>query len=147
MTEQDRRPPSDLVSFGPTVTDTRGFTVGLWATEILLFALILAGFTVLQPLGDSVRVLTACGAMAWLASVTAIVLRGRLQPVPGILRRVVGVVAVIGFAAWLTVVLALARQGGLRLEVVVLLDAVGVVLQTAALVAAYFARMFRWGRA
>jgi len=145
MTEP-RRPRSDLVSFEPEVDDSRGFTIGLWSTETVLFALVLAGFTVLRGQSVAVTVLVACAAMLWFVSVTAIVLRGRLQPRPGIGRRILAVAAVALFAGWLAVFVTLGSVGGLAVARVLAFDAVGLLLGSGALVAAYVGRMFRWGR-
>ena len=144
MTEPHREPRSDLVSFGPTVDDTRAFTVGLWATETLLFALLLAGLTVLRGLGDTVNVLVAVAGIVWFAAVTAVVLRGRLQQVPGPGRRILAIVAALAFAAWLVIFIMSASAGNLSFRAQLVFDIVGVFLESAALVSAYFARMFRW---
>ncbi|GAA4264773.1 hypothetical protein [Frondihabitans peucedani] len=149
MAEQDPRAPSDLVSFEPRVDDTRAFTIGLWTSEILLFSGLVAGLTLFRDAGDGVRVGTACAGMGLFVAVTAIVLRGRLQLRPGVGRRIAAVLALVALAAWTVAVIlvssvsasaspspAVARTIGL--------DTVGLVVQTAALVAAYRARMFRW---
>jgi hypothetical protein len=146
MSEPRRRDPGDLVSWGPTVDDSRAFTLGLWATQTVLFALVVSGFTVWRGLGDSFTVFVACAALVWFAAVTAIVLRGRLQPSPGPTRRAIALVACVVLAVWFGGYVALAAQGSLTSGTKVALDSLGVVLEFAALVSSYAARMFRWNR-
>lgn len=146
MAEQDHEEPSDLVSFGPTVDDSPTFTVGLWGLEILFFAVLVAGLTLFRGISDQVNVLVACAGMGWFVAVTAIVLRGRLQPIPGAGRRVLAVIAVAAFAVWLVAIVWASTAGRLAFGGVAILAGAGVLLETAALVAAYRARMFRWIR-
>ncbi|ROQ41044.1 hypothetical protein EDF46_0411 [Frondihabitans sp. PhB188] len=132
---------NDLVSFGPTNTDTRAFAIGLWATEVVLFAGVVAGLTVLRGVDPLINVGVACGALAWFLAFYAVVLRGRLRPLPGVGLRVVAVVGVLVFAA--AMVAALSGAWPVSVGTAVALFGLG----QAALVAAYAGRMFRWGRA
>lgn len=125
----------DRVSFGPTVTDTRRFTVGLWSTEVLLSALVLAGVLLRSSPEPLLRVGAACLDLVWLVASYAIVLRGRLQPMPRVDRRIVAVVACLALGSW-----AVAFAVSTTWPVAV----IGLVIWMASLLMAYRARMFRW---
>ncbi|KQQ27509.1 hypothetical protein [Frondihabitans sp. Leaf304] len=142
----NRRPNPDLVSYGPTNDDSPGFTIGLWATEALLFAVVLGGFTVLRLLGDLVNVVTALASMLLFVALYAIILRGRLRkPSRSGSRYVLRILAVVLVLAAVvaTTLLGVRTAAGTPTGELVL-PAVGTwVLGQAALVAAYFSRMFR----
>lgn len=130
-----RGPDPDLVSFEPTVTDSRRFTVGLWGAEAVLTALVLGGILLRADPDPGLRVGAACLDLAWVTAVWAIALRGRLQPMPGWGRRILAVVGVVALVAW-AALFALVTTWPVAL--------LGLVVWHAALVLAYRARLFRW---
>jgi hypothetical protein len=131
---------SDRVSFGPTNTDTRAFARGLWGVQVVLFAGLITGLTVLRDIDPTINVGVACGSLAWSVALYAIVLRGRLRPRPRAGLRGLAVVGVLAFAAGL--VAALSGAWPVSISTAAALFVLGQV----ALVGAYFGRMFRWGR-
>lgn len=142
----NRRPNPDLVSYGPTNDDSPGFAIGLWSSEALLFAAVLGGFTVLRPLGDLVNVVTALASMLLFVALYAIILRGRLRPpsrsASRYVVRILAVVLLLAAAVAITLLGVRTAAGAATGELV--LAAVGAwALGQAALVAAYFTRMFR----
>lgn len=142
----NRRPNPDLVSYGPTNDDSRGFTIGLWTAESVLFAAVLGGFTVLRPLGDLVNVVTALASMLLFVALYAIGSRGRLRPPSRSARRYV--VRILAVVLLLAAVIALTLLGtstaaGTPAGDLVLPAVVAWTLGQAALVTAYFSRMFR----
>ncbi|MBF4576514.1 hypothetical protein [Frondihabitans sp. VKM Ac-2883] len=142
----NRRPNPDLVSYGPTNDDSPGFTIGLWTTEALLFAVVIGGFTVLRPLGDLVNVVTALASMLLLVALYAIILRGRLRPPSrSASRYVVRILAVVLLVAAVvaTTLLGVRTAAGVPAGGLVLPAVATWALGQAALATAYLSRMFR----